>query len=185
MNVSLTSHVLKRLLVLLLSLYVVAFYLGPMLLGGHKELAHYFSAALSSLNAPQTTYIIRNDYAALAQADALQAGIPPDLFVRQIKQESGFDPNSVSPAGAEGIAQFMPSTAAGLGIDPWDPVQSLQGAAGLMGRYYRNYGSYPKALAAYNGGSGTLQYCMNNYGDNWLSCEPSETQHYVYVIMHA
>ncbi len=126
----------------------------------------------------------KQGYIALAQSDAVAAGIPPDLFVRQINQESGFNPDSLSPAGAEGIAQFMPDTADGLGINPWNPVDALQGAAQLMAAYQRNYGGdYAKALAAYNGGSGTLQYCMTHYGSGWFSCEPAETQAYVQKIM--
>jgi soluble lytic murein transglycosylase-like protein len=126
----------------------------------------------------------RQGYVELARQDAQAAGIPPELFVRQINQESGFNPNDVSPAGAEGIAQFMPATAAGLGIDPWDPVQSLRGAAQLMARYAHNYGGdYAKALAAYNGGTGTLQVAISACGAGWLSCEPAETQAYVHIIL--
>jgi len=126
----------------------------------------------------------KQGYVELARADALAAGIPPDAFVRQINQESGFNPDSLSPAGAEGIAQFMPDTAAGLSIDPWNPVDSLQGAAQLMANYQRNYGGdYAKALAAYNGGSGRLSYCMKYYGPAWFNCEPAETQAYIQKIM--
>ena len=126
----------------------------------------------------------KSQYIAIAQQDATDAGISPVYFVRQINQESGFNPNAVSPAGALGIAQFEPGTAAGLGIDPWNPVQALRGAAQLMASYSRNYGGdYAKALAAYNGGSGTVQYAVNNCGANWLNCLPGETRHYIYVIM--
>ena len=126
----------------------------------------------------------KSQYIAIAQQDATDAGISPVYFVRQINQESGFNPNAVSPAGAVGIAQFEPGTAAGLGIDPWNPVQALRGAAQLMASYSRNYGGdYAKALAAYNGGSGTVQYAVNNCGANWLNCLPGETRHYIYVIM--
>ncbi len=126
----------------------------------------------------------KSQYVAIAQQDAIAAGIPPDYFVRQIEEESGFNPNSVSPAGAVGIAQFLPGTAAGLGINPWDPIQALRGAARLMANYAHQYGGdYAKALAAYNGGSGTLQYAVNNCGANWLNCLPGETRHYIYVIM--
>lgn len=136
--------------------------------------------------APAALPTDRQGYVALAQADALAAGIPPDLFVRQINQESGFNPDSLSPAGAEGIAQFMPDTADGLGINPWNPIDALQGAAQLMATYQRNYGGdYAKALAAYNGGSGTLQYCMTHYGARWFSCEPAETRTYVEKIMQS
>lgn len=136
------------------------------------------STALPIMNLPKSQYI------AIAQQDATAVGISPVYFVRQINQESGFNPYAVSPAGAEGIAQFEPGTAAGLGINPWNPVQSLQGAAKLMASYNRTYGGdYAKALAAYNGGSGTVQYAVNNCGANWLNCLPAETRHYIYVIM--
>jgi hypothetical protein len=128
--------------------------------------------------------IARSQYVAIAQQDAAAVGIPPAYFVRQIQQESGFNPNAASPAGAVGIAQFLPSTAAGLGINPYDPLQALKGAAKLMANYARQYGGdYAKALAAYNGGSGTVHYAVNNCGANWLNCLPGETRHYIYTIM--
>src|SRR5215467_14378047 len=68
------------------------------------------------------------DYARQA---ANRAGIDPDIFLRQIQQESGFNPGARSPAGAIGIAQFMPDTARGLGIDPTDPYAALDAAARL------------------------------------------------------
>lgn len=136
------------------------------------------STGLPVMNLPKSQYI------AYAQQDAINAGISPVYFVRQINQESGFNPYAVSPAGAEGIAQFEPGTAAGLGINPWNPVQALQGAAQLMASYNRTYGGdYAKALAAYNGGTGTVQYAVNNCGASWLNCLPFETRHYIYVIM--
>ncbi|WP_297162431.1 lytic transglycosylase domain-containing protein [Thermogemmatispora sp.] len=128
--------------------------------------------------------IPNSPYVAIAQQAALDAGISPVYFVRQINVESGFNPYAVSPAGAVGIAQFLPSTAAGLGIDPWNPVEALRGAARLMASYARSYGGdYAKALAAYNAGSGNLQNALNACGSAWLSCMPAETQNYVYRIM--
>jgi soluble lytic murein transglycosylase-like protein len=126
----------------------------------------------------------KSQYVAIAQQDAIAVGISPDYFVRQINNESGFNPNADSPAGAVGIAQFLPGTAAGLGINPLDPIQALRGAAQLMANYAHQYGGdYAKALAAYNGGSGTVQNAVNNCGANWLNCLPGETRHYIYVIM--
>ncbi|HVB22366.1 MAG TPA: transglycosylase SLT domain-containing protein [Ktedonobacteraceae bacterium] len=126
-----------------------------------------------------------SQYIAIAQQDALNAGISPTYFVRQIDVESGFNPNAYSPAGAEGIAQFEPATAAGLGINPWNPIQALNGAAHLMANYNNNYGgNYAMALAAYNGGSGTVQYAVNACGSSaWMNCLPGETRHYIYEIM--
>jgi len=118
----------------------------------------------------------------LARLDAEHAGISSDLFEKQINQESGFNPNAVSPAGAIGIAQFMPNTAQGLGINPYDPVQSLSGAASLMARYYTTYQSYPKALAAYNAGTDSLNTAVSNCGVNWRGCVPSETDRYIRAI---
>ncbi len=122
------------------------------------------------------------DYHQLARQDALNAGINPDLFERQINQESGFNPFAISRAGAIGIAQFEPSTAQGLGIDPHDPIQSLQGAARLMASYYNTYHSYPMALAAYNAGTGALNTAISNCGLNWEACVPAETQGYIVAI---
>jgi soluble lytic murein transglycosylase-like protein len=121
-------------------------------------------------------------YSTLAAQDAAQAGLPPDLFVRQIHVESGFNPNAQSPAGAEGIAQFMPATAAGLGIDPWNPVQALQAAAQVMAGYTQHYGSYTLALAAYNCGSGCTNSALSRCGSAWMRCIPTETQAYIRII---
>jgi soluble lytic murein transglycosylase-like protein len=137
----------------------------------------------SSANAPVPANLAKNQYVQLATADASAVGIPPNLFVRQINQESGFYPDAISPAGAIGIAQFEPQTAAGLGIDPHDPVASLKGAAQLMARYYRMYGDFGKALAAYNAGSGAVNTAIASCGAQWLSCLPVETQHYVTAIL--
>lgn len=128
-------------------------------------------------------HIPNSPYVAIAEQDAVDAGISPIYFVRQIDQESSFNPNAVSVTNAEGIAQFEPSTASGLGIDPFNPVQALNAAAQMMARYASQYGDYAKALGAYNAGSGTLQSAENACGVNWLSCMPEQSQNYVYVIM--
>lgn len=127
-----------------------------------------------------------NSYVRVAWGDALDAHINPVYFVRQINQESGFNPNSLSPAGAEGIAQFMPATAAGIGINPWDPIQALRGAAQYMAAKLRLYdGDYAKALASYNAGDGAVQMAVNACGEeNWLACTPAETRRYVHNIMN-
>jgi len=124
------------------------------------------------------------DYPTVARDEARAAGLSPVLFVRQINEESGFNPNAVSPAGAIGIAQFMPQTAAGLGINPWNPYASLHGAARLMASYVKRYGGdYAKALAAYNAGSGRVAQAITRCGVQWRVCVPVETQHYISIIM--
>ena len=125
-----------------------------------------------------------NQYVNLARQDALEAGISPDIFVRQINEESGFNPYAISPAGAIGIAQFMPATAAGLGVNPRDPVDALQGAARLMANYVRQYGgSYAQALAAYNAGPGRVALAIYFGGWNWRAYLPYETRAYIRIIL--
>lgn len=69
-------------------------------------------------------------YRAIYQEAGLRHGVDPNLLAAQGLAESGFNPNAVSPAGAQGIAQFMPGTAAEYGIDPMDPVQAIDGRRG-------------------------------------------------------
>ena len=141
------------------------------------------NASTTSAHPPPMT-LPTSQYVAIARQDAINAGISPDYFVRQIYLESGFNPNAASRAGAVGIAQFLPSTAAGLGINPWDPISALKGAAQMMANSARQYGGdYAKALAAYNAGSGTVNYAVNACGSTWMNCLPAETRHYIYAIM--
>jgi hypothetical protein len=142
-----------------------------------------FSAIVTPKNAQ--TQVPNSQYVSLAEQDATAAGIDPQTFVRQINQESGFNPKAKSPAGALGIAQFEPGTAAGLGIDPWDPVASLRAAAQLMASYIRSYGGdVAMALAAYNGGTATLQSALDRCGvAGWQTCLPAETQKYIRAIL--
>src|SRR2546423_8933818 len=92
------------------------------------------------------------NYRALAAAAAQRYGIPVDIFLRQIGQESGFNPNARSPAGAQGIAQFMPATARGMGVNPNDPRSSLFGAARMDAQNLHRYGNWRDTLSAYNSG---------------------------------
>jgi soluble lytic murein transglycosylase-like protein len=141
-------------------------------------------AYASHVTTAQMSFTQANDYVDMARQAALSAGISPDLFVRQIQQESGFNPSAGSPAGAEGIAQFMPGTAASMGINPYDPAQALPGAARLMASLSAQFGGdYAKALAAYNAGAGAVNAAVAQGGANWLSYMPAETQNYVAIIM--
>ena len=148
--------------------------------------AHQGTSAIpTELNGPGLPYmnIANSSYVAVAEQDANAAGIPFVYFVRQIQQESGFNPNAVSVTDAEGIAQFEPYTASGLGVNPWDPNSALFGAAHLMAGYYQQYGNYAKALGAYNAGPGAVQSAVYSCGMYWLGCMPAQTQDYVYRIM--
>jgi Transglycosylase SLT domain len=124
------------------------------------------------------------DYQNQARAAANANGIDPDIFVAQIAAESGFDPNAKSKAGAIGIAQFMPSTAQGMGVNPNDVTSSLNGAAKLDAQNLQKYGGdYSKMLAAYNAGGGSVDNAVNRFGDAWFVNMPAETQAYVTKII--
>jgi len=91
---------------------------------------------------------------------AARWGVPPALMAGQLMAESGFDPTAGSPAGAQGIAQFMPSTAAAYGLtDPYDPVAAIDAEAHLMHDLLAQFGSPELALAAYNAGPAPVEAC--------------------------
>src|SRR5579883_3142943 len=81
---------------------------------------------------------------------AAAAGVPTGLFVRLLELESGFSTNARSPAGAEGIAQLMPETAAALGVHAAMPFSSMVAAADLLRAAEQRFGSWIAAAAAYN-----------------------------------
>src|SRR5499427_3763155 len=117
------------------------------------------------------------DLRAYARQAAQQAGLDPDIFVNQIQQESGFNPSAKSPVGAIGIAQFMPGTAQGMGIDPTDPYAALDAAAKMDAQNLQKYGGdWRKVLAAYNAGPNAV--------DQYSGVPPyKETQDYVSTIL--
>lgn len=96
----------------------------------------------------------------IAEADA--AGIDARLVVALVAVESSWDPRAVSPAGARGLGQLMPGTAAGLGVDPDDAEANLHGTVvhlrGLLARYgaLSAQERYVRAIAAYNAGAGAV-----------------------------
>ena len=90
------------------------------------------------------------DYQSYAVQQANQYGIPPALFLWQIGQESGWNPNARSPTStATGLGQFVKSTAQQFGINPLDPYQSLQAAAQYDAQLYQQTGSWQGALTKY------------------------------------
>ena len=97
----------------------------------------------------------RARYEPIARQAATVAGYDPDLFVAQITLESGWNTEAVSRAGAIGIAQIIPQWHPG--VNPRDPVASLQYAANLIASYVREFGSERLALQAYNGGPSSLR----------------------------
>ncbi|RQH06619.1 lytic transglycosylase domain-containing protein [Paraburkholderia dinghuensis] len=117
-------------------------------------------------------------YIATAQQAGNQYGVPPELLVGQMHQESNFNPNAVSPSGAVGISQFMPATAKEYGIDPRDPVQSIGSQAQMMRGLYNRYGSWRSALQAYNWGQGNMDSYLRTGKGTKGQPMPAETQAY-------
>jgi Transglycosylase SLT domain/D-alanyl-D-alanine carboxypeptidase len=108
---------------------------------------------------------------------AVRWNVSAGLLAAQLMAESNFNPFATSPAGAQGIAQFMPSTAASYGLsDPFDPVAAIDAQAHLMSDLIGQLGSPPLALAAYNAGPAPVEAC---------TCIPAypETQAYVSRIL--
>ena len=92
-------------------------------------------------------------YLQMARDAARRNGIPEDLFLRLVQQESAWNPRAVSRAGAQGLAQLMPGTARYLGVrNVWDPYQNLDGGARYLREQYETFRSWRLALAAYNAG---------------------------------
>ena len=104
--------------------------------------------------------------------------LPLPFFIRLLFQESGFKPDVVSRAGAQGIAQFMPETAANVGLsNPFDPIQAIAASARLLGDLVHRFGNLGLAAAAYNAGPRRIQDWLDKKGKL-----PEETQHYVKTI---
>ena len=113
------------------------------------------------------------DFRQIAREKAVKYGLLPAVFERQIEAESGFNPKAVSSAGAQGIAQIMPDTARGWGVNPNDPVAALDAAAKNMSGYIKTHlggvqpsketdpaklrAAYEKGLRAYNAGPGAVE----------------------------
>lgn len=111
-------------------------------------------------------------------------GIDPRLALEVAMTESGLNQAAVSPAGAIGIFQLMPATAASLGVDPHDPNQNIQGGVTLLAQLLSEFaGDTSKALAAYNWHPDAVNAAVAQYGTDWLSHAPAETQHYVASIL--
>lgn len=88
---------------------------------------------------------------------ASQNGLPAELIKAVAVAESRMVPTAVSPAGARGLMQLIPSTAKSLGVtDSFDPVQSIRGGAAYLAEQVGAFGSYELALAAYNAGPGAV-----------------------------
>jgi soluble lytic murein transglycosylase-like protein len=108
-------------------------------------------------SAPRFEGRYNGPYLAVARQAARRHGIPEDLFLRLVQQESSWNPRAVSHKGAIGLAQLMPDTARLLGVDPEDPQQNLDGGARYLSEQFRAFGDWRLALAAYNAGPGAVK----------------------------
>lgn len=130
--------------------------------------------ALSSTTLPS---FVPAEFRPLILKAAVRWNVSAALLAGQEMAESGFDPNAGSPAGAQGIAQFMPGTAASYGLrNPYDPAEAIDAEAHLMHDLLARFGSPELALAAYNAGPAPVEACH---------CIPPypETQAYVTRIL--
>jgi cell wall-associated NlpC family hydrolase len=117
-----------------------------------------------------------SDLAPVFAAASQAYNLPANLLTSVATAESGMNPSAVSSAGAEGIMQIMPQTAASLGVNPMDPTQAIYGAAELLAQKLAKFGSVPLALAAYNAGDGAVE----QYG----GIPPyAQTENYVTEVM--
>ena len=116
-------------------------------------------------------------FASLFSGAGQKYGVAPLLLASVARQESGFNPRAVSPAGAQGLMQLMPATARGLGVtNSFDPTQAVDGAARLLRDLIDRFGRVDHALAGYNAGPGAvLRY-------DGIPPYP-ETQNYVRSVM--
>jgi soluble lytic murein transglycosylase-like protein len=122
--------------------------------------------------APRTS-----DPRGMVREAAARAGLPAAFVESVAKTESAFDPAAVSPKGAIGVMQLMPSTAKAMGADPSDPAQNIEAGAKLLRELLLKYdGDVVKALAAYNAGEAAV--------DHYQGVPPyPETQHYVNSVV--
>lgn len=142
-----------------------------------------FAGALAAAQSSQSSAPVAGaggdtSFDAEINAAAAGNGIDPALLKGLVSQESGFNPSARSGAGAVGLTQLMPGTAASLGVsNPLDPVQSLQGGAKYLRQQLDRFGGDETlALAAYNAGPGAVQ----KFG----GVPPyRETQNYVTSVM--
>ncbi len=113
-----------------------------------------------------------------AESQAKANGLDPSFFVRLLWRESLFDPDVVSPKGAQGIAQFMPATAAKRGLaDPFDPIAAVSASAAYLAELKKTFGNIGLAAAAYNAGEQRITDWLGGKGSL-----PEETRDYVASI---
>ena len=178
-SAQITEQVIKKIygvtVIMLLAIFVSAAFQPAEAEAASVEEVIYSEICQFNHDPEQSSWIYQ---AILYSASA--CSVDPLLYTALIEQESGFQINAVSHAGAVGLAQLMPSTASSIGINPYDPLQNVLGGAMHLKTLLNSFddgGPYgvTNALAAYNAGS---QAVINNGG-----CPPyRETVNYVWSI---
>lgn len=133
---------------------------------------------LAVLSVPTWTIpAIGRRFADLFQRAEYTHGVPPLLLARMAQQESNYDPDARSSAGALGIMQIIPRWHPD--VNPLDPVAAIDYAGALLRKHFERFGSWAKALAAYNAGPTRTATEVKDSGVNWLAGMPAETQDYI------
>ena len=127
----------------------------------------------------------QDDLAQLAADTEKIHGIPSGGLQALLQRESNWNINATSPAGAQGIAQFMPPTSAEWEIDPWDPIDAISGAARYLKWLRSELPTWQASLAAYNYGIGRVRKVLGEDGYVPLTALPLETKNYVLALAPA
>src|SRR6266568_46288 len=123
------------------------------------------------------------DVQSLVAQTAASFGVDPALALAVASAESGFNQNARSSAGAIGVMQLEPATAAQLGVNPYDLADNIRGGVLYLKQQLSRFGDPALALAAYNWGPARVASALANYGSDWLRHAPSETRAYVSKIL--
>lgn len=126
----------------------------------------------------QTIPAAAKPYLALLSSSEKKFGLPDTLLTRIASIESNFDPNAKNPSGAVGMMQLIPQYHPD--VNPLDPSQAIPYAASYLASLKKKFGSWEKAIAAYNWGEGNLaKYSITPYGAQWRDHLPAETKKYL------
>lgn len=142
------------------------------------------SLAVGSKN--KGTYKVINPkemYEAQFQEAGAHYGVPPEILSRVAMQESSFNPSAYNKSGASGLMQIVPRWHPTV-KNPNDPNEAIPYSAKYLSELKKKFGTWDKALAAYNWGPGNVSKSIGKHGDNWRNHLPAETANYVSEIGH-